>query len=116
MTAVLDDSQAPTKLRESDLRVTGTLHFLRSNVDRLRRHLHKLRSKTSTSSSKNAVSTISLAEQTRLALDGSIDFPTANMPFQRRRLGGDICAIFVHAGAGYHSVQNEEVHLRACAE
>ncbi|MCJ1395539.1 hypothetical protein MMC18_008425 [Xylographa bjoerkii] len=38
------------------------------------------------------------------------------MPFHRKRLGGDISAIFVHAGAGYHSVQNEKVHLQACAD
>ncbi|KAH7054587.1 nucleophile aminohydrolase [Macrophomina phaseolina] len=32
----------------------------------------------------------------------------------RSRRGGDICAVFVHAGAGYHSVQNEGLHLQAC--
>ncbi|KAL1967932.1 hypothetical protein VTN77DRAFT_2349 [Rasamsonia byssochlamydoides] len=31
-----------------------------------------------------------------------------------RREGGDICAIYVHAGAGYHSHQNEKIHLEAC--
>ncbi|KAL8681601.1 MAG: hypothetical protein Q9186_002270 [Xanthomendoza sp. 1 TL-2023] len=36
------------------------------------------------------------------------------MNTRRRRLGGDVCAIFVHAGAGYHSVQNERIHLQAC--
>ncbi|KAI9832264.1 MAG: hypothetical protein M1819_004442 [Sarea resinae] len=30
------------------------------------------------------------------------------------RKGGDICAIFVHAGAGYHSLQNEGLHLQTC--
>ena len=25
-------------------------------------------------------------------------------------------AVFVHAGAGYHSVQNERIHLEACSE
>ena len=35
---------------------------------------------------------------------------------RRRRLPGDVCAVFVHAGAGYHSVQNERVHLKACEE
>jgi len=34
----------------------------------------------------------------------------------RGRRGGDICAIFVHAGAGYHSIQNEHIHLEACNE
>lgn len=28
----------------------------------------------------------------------------------------NICCIFVHAGAGYHSIQNEQIHLDACAE
>lgn len=27
-----------------------------------------------------------------------------------------VCAIFVHAGAGYHSVENEKKHLEACSE
>ncbi len=48
-------------------------------------------------------------------LDGPIDLTIADMP-QRRRLSGDVCAIFVHAGAGYHSFQNEKVHLAACEE
>ncbi|EED23068.1 asparaginase family protein [Talaromyces stipitatus ATCC 10500] len=32
----------------------------------------------------------------------------------RSRDAGDICAIYVHAGAGFHSYQNERVHLRTC--
>jgi taspase, threonine aspartase, 1 len=28
--------------------------------------------------------------------------------------GGDLCAIFVHAGAGFHSFQNQRHHLAAC--
>jgi taspase (threonine aspartase 1) len=27
-----------------------------------------------------------------------------------------VASIFVHAGAGYHSVLNERVHLQACTE
>lgn len=27
-----------------------------------------------------------------------------------------VACIFVHAGAGYHSVQNEGTHLQACNE
>ena len=34
----------------------------------------------------------------------------------KTRKNGDTFAIFVHAGAGYHSTQNEEVHLLACNE
>lgn len=47
--------------------------------------------------------------------DGAIDVMSRNMP-KRRRLAGDVCAIFVHAGAGFHSLQNERVHLSACEE
>lgn len=115
MTALSNHLQAPTEPQESDLRVVGKLPFLQPNVNRLRRHLQKLRSKIPVRYSENT-STNSQADLARLALDGSTDLPTKTMSFQRRRLGGDICAIFVHAGAGYHSVQNEEVHLRACAE
>jgi taspase (threonine aspartase 1) len=28
----------------------------------------------------------------------------------------DVCCIYVHAGAGYHSHQNEKIHLEACNE
>lgn len=35
------------------------------------------------------------------------------MPFRRQHEGSDLCAIFVHAGAGYHSVSNEKLHLSA---
>jgi hypothetical protein len=35
---------------------------------------------------------------------------------QGGREGGDISAIFIHAGAGYHSLQNERIHLEACSE
>lgn len=38
------------------------------------------------------------------------------MATNSRRRGGDISAIFVHAGAGYHSHQNEGNHLQACSE
>lgn len=34
----------------------------------------------------------------------------------RSRRSNECAAIFVHAGAGYHSVQNEMVHLKACEE
>ena len=35
------------------------------------------------------------------------------MKFRGRREGGDLCAIFVHAGAGFHSYSNEKYHLSA---
>lgn len=38
------------------------------------------------------------------------------MPFRKHREGGDICAIFVHAGAGFHSHANEKHHLSACQD
>ncbi|PNS14740.1 hypothetical protein CAC42_1762 [Sphaceloma murrayae] len=33
---------------------------------------------------------------------------------RRSRKGGNTTCIFVHAGAGYHSEQNEHIHLKAC--
>ncbi|KAI1748281.1 nucleophile aminohydrolase [Xylaria castorea] len=33
-----------------------------------------------------------------------------------RRWGKPVAAIFIHAGAGYHSTANEEHHLKACSE
>ncbi|KAJ9604406.1 hypothetical protein H2200_011240 [Cladophialophora chaetospira] len=32
---------------------------------------------------------------------------------RRQHEGGDLCAIFIHAGAGFHSHQNEKIHLTA---
>ena len=46
-------------------------------------------------------------------MDGPIDLETHK---RRKRLGGDVCAVFVHAGAGFHSVLNERIHLAACEE
>ena len=63
----------------------------------------------------SAESTSSTESVTNAQVDGPIDLAIADMP-QRRRLSGDVCAIFVHAGAGYHSFQNENVHLAACEE
>ncbi|KAK5947383.1 hypothetical protein PMZ80_001533 [Knufia obscura] len=36
------------------------------------------------------------------------------MHLRRSVDGGDLCAIYVHAGAGYHSTSNEKNHLKAC--
>ncbi|KAL9576140.1 MAG: hypothetical protein Q9212_007350 [Teloschistes hypoglaucus] len=47
-------------------------------------------------------------------MNDSADGSSGPTHTRRRRLGGDVCAIFVHAGAGYHSVQNEKIHLQAC--
>ena len=35
---------------------------------------------------------------------------------QRVQSPGNVSAIFVHAGAGYHSTTNEHIHLGACNE
>lgn len=42
-------------------------------------------------------------------LDGTVDKGS-------RRWGKPVTAIFIHAGAGYHSTANEEHHLKACSE
>ncbi len=34
----------------------------------------------------------------------------------RKNNTSEIACIFVHAGAGFHSIQNEHVHLTACNE
>lgn len=49
-------------------------------------------------------------------VDRVMDKKIADMTDLRKRKGGDVAAIFVHAGAGFHSVQNEHVHLAVCAE
>lgn len=38
------------------------------------------------------------------------------MSARRRRVGGDVCAIFVHSGAGYRCVEDYATHLRACGD
>lgn len=35
---------------------------------------------------------------------------------KKSKKGVNTACIFVHAGAGYHSVQNEGIHLGACVE
>ncbi|KAL8647967.1 MAG: hypothetical protein Q9210_005246, partial [Variospora velana] len=57
---------------------------------------------------------VTIAILAGLDLDGPADLEAGPVHTRRRRLGGDVCTIFVHAGAGYHSVQNERVHLQAC--
>ncbi|KAF2637971.1 N-terminal nucleophile aminohydrolase [Massarina eburnea CBS 473.64] len=48
------------------------------------------------------------------AVDGATqtDLPTRKATNSPHR--SDICCIFVHAGAGYHSIANERIHLDAC--
>ena len=48
--------------------------------------------------------------------DGGSDAVKMTFGSNGKRKGGDIAAIFVHAGAGFHSLQNEKVHLKACEE
>lgn len=55
--------------------------------------------------------TLKSAALTRLRVDGQVDSPAS-----KSRIGPELCAIFIHAGAGYHSVQNEKLHLEVCAE
>lgn len=51
-----------------------------------------------------------------LDVDGPAELESGPTHTHRRRLGGDVCSIFVHAGAGYHSIQNERIHLEACED
>lgn len=42
--------------------------------------------------------------------DGAADF------WGKRAKSPNVSAIFIHAGAGYHSIANEQIHLGACSE
>jgi taspase (threonine aspartase 1) len=43
------------------------------------------------------------------------NIPTEEMK-RRSEWKKPVAAIFIHAGAGYHSTTNEKVHLQACNE
>ena len=47
-----------------------------------------------------------------MAMDGCGE----KRPALSRQSHPPVAAIFVHAGAGYHSTTNEHIHLSACAE
>ncbi|KAI0401497.1 nucleophile aminohydrolase [Xylaria palmicola] len=49
------------------------------------------------------------AKRDIFTVDGTIDKVN-------KRWGKPVAAIFIHAGAGYHSTANEEHHLKACSE
>lgn len=51
-----------------------------------------------------------------LQVDGQADGAPKVMTTRRPRVAGDVCAIFVHAGAGFHSLANENIHLQVCEE
>jgi taspase (threonine aspartase 1) len=46
-------------------------------------------------------------------LDGTMDKMFKRTPASKGSSNA-VASIFVHAGAGYHSSQNEHVHLGAC--
>ncbi|KAF2002904.1 N-terminal nucleophile aminohydrolase [Amniculicola lignicola CBS 123094] len=48
------------------------------------------------------------------AIDGATQNDGPSRKASRSPPGRDLCCIFVHAGAGYHSIQNERIHLEAC--
>ncbi|KAI0505298.1 nucleophile aminohydrolase [Xylaria bambusicola] len=48
-------------------------------------------------------------DDSMFAVDGAADRVS-------KRWGKPVTAIFIHAGAGYHSTANEEHHLKACSE
>ncbi|MCJ1268093.1 hypothetical protein MMC22_007979 [Lobaria immixta] len=49
-------------------------------------------------------------------IDGQADGAPKVMTTRRPRVAGDVCAIFVHAGAGFHSLANEKIHLQVCED
>ncbi|KAI8941376.1 hypothetical protein NX059_002600 [Plenodomus lindquistii] len=46
--------------------------------------------------------------------DGAFTADTYTRKASRSPPNDDVCCIYVHAGAGYHSHQNERIHLEAC--
>ncbi|KAI0876490.1 nucleophile aminohydrolase [Hypoxylon argillaceum] len=68
-----------------------------------------------TGSTHNMDAIMSSAQQTKQGRSGifSVDGAADKV---NRRWGKPVAAIFIHAGAGYHSAANEEHHLRACSE
>ena len=98
---------------------TAKLSSINTKVSLFRRQPRDVRRKLS-SRKLDEITNNELKDTTHKNLDGvfaeEIERWPPIMPFHRKRRGGDISAIFVHAGAGYHSVQNEMVHLQACAE
>ncbi|KAI0550386.1 nucleophile aminohydrolase [Xylaria curta] len=48
--------------------------------------------------------------------ESSIPMVDGAMDRVNKRWGKPVAAIFIHAGAGYHSAVNEEHHLKACSE
>ena len=44
-------------------------------------------------------------------MDGALGLGLRRGPVKR-----PVAAIFIHAGAGYHSTTNEKIHLKACRE
>lgn len=64
----------------------------------------------SPSSNSSAVTTSSVA------MDGSTDRIFGGRTSKVQNPPANVSAIFVHAGAGYHSTTNEHIHLGACNE
>lgn len=44
-------------------------------------------------------------------MDGSL-----GLGMRRSSVRRPVAAVFIHAGAGYHSTTNEKIHLEACNE
>ncbi|KAI1826897.1 nucleophile aminohydrolase [Xylaria intraflava] len=76
---------------------------------------HHSTASNSHTSDQNIVDVSSFERHTRrdqsdlLNVDGATDRI-------KKRWGKPVAAIFIHAGAGYHSTANEENHLKACSE
>jgi taspase (threonine aspartase 1) len=49
-------------------------------------------------------------------IDGAYPIEGLTRKATRSPPSDEVCCIYVHAGAGYHSHQNEKIHLEACNE
>lgn len=54
--------------------------------------------------------------QMAMAADGTLDRVLRKRPHCSTYEARPPMAIFIHAGAGYHSLQNENVHLSICSK
>ena len=103
--AMSDNHHLNTKDRRNDseqVMSTSTSGETKTHDDMISSHL--------TPPSPSTSSTDSDSSFFAFGNDGAADL------WQRRGGPKPVAAIFIHAGAGYHSIANERVHLDACSE
>jgi taspase (threonine aspartase 1) len=59
---------------------------------------------------------MSASSRSFATIDGAYPSEGLTRKATRSPPSDEVCCIYVHAGAGYHSHQNEKIHLEACNE